>query len=186
MGDVAFSGVLFFQNIHYGGYSWPSGSTAIDLYCTFDTGSIASLRPGLVGIQPFVSATSSYWSYFALEPHPLCLQVTTMLGWVHNQEFFALCRETDHSAPQCAMSQLQQPTLRSGNFTAPRMGTVWRICLSWNKGNCTYPGTCTYRHVCSWCFQPSNPTRDCLTLIKPWASSGTHQPPASSARSFSL
>ena len=144
------------------------------------------------GVQGWLEYDCLFRQQAAIDPtlpwnliHP-GLQATTMLGQSARPGTFCLiCAETDHSAPQCAMAQLQQPTLRSGNSTTPRAGTVRRICSSWNEGNCMYPGTCTYRHVCSRCFQPLHPARDCRTLSRPWAGSGTHRPPASPARSSS-
>ena len=90
------------------------------------------------------------------------LQATTILGQqpVGSGTSCSLCRECDHVVSQCALAQLQPQIIRSSNPT--RSGTgLGRICSSWNDGACTYPGTCTYRHVCSNCFQASHPARSC-------------------------
>ena len=52
------------------------------------------------------------------------LQVTTIFGQCAGTgTFCSLCQEMDHSAPQCAMAQLQQPTMRGSTATAPRTTT---------------------------------------------------------------
>ena len=38
---------------------------------------------------------------------------------------------------------------------------VCRICISWNRGQCTLPGTCSYTHVCLTCNSRSHRACDC-------------------------
>lgn len=35
------------------------------------------------------------------------------------------------------------------------------ICMSWNAGACRFPGTCTYRHVCSSCSMVGHRSAEC-------------------------
>ena len=73
-----------------------------------------------------------------------------------------LCREPDHTAMHCALSQLQdQVTTRVPPVHASGRAPQRRICSSWNEGACIYPGSCSYRHVCSNCFQQSHKAKDC-------------------------
>ncbi len=78
--------------------------------------------------------------------------------------FCALCKGPDHLAAQCALAYLQQPAVppmvatTSGVRTrthsqARRQETMPRICISWNRGACSYPG-CTFRHICATCTEP--------------------------------
>ena len=75
--------------------------------------------------------------------------------------FCTLCRECDHVATQCALNQLQQATTRTVATAPGSRPPQRRICSSWNEGSCTYPGSCSYRHVCNNCFRPSHRARDC-------------------------
>lgn len=109
------------------------------------------------------------------------LQATTILSQCVGQgTFCTVCQECDHSSSQCAMMQLQQPILRSTSATLRIRTKARRICSSWNEGSCTYPGTCTYRHICSRCFQPSHMARDCQASKRAWAGPGGNRPPPTS------
>ena len=90
-----------------------------------------------------------------------------------------LCHEPDHITAQCAMLALQpyppssssgrpQPLFRAGS--APMGGpirrpvrpeTLERICVSWNRGRCSY-AACTFRHVCATCKRKGHKARDCM------------------------
>lgn len=87
--------------------------------------------------------------------------------------FCTLCRETDHTAERCALSYLQgplpqrPPTISPSPHARPgyqpprrRPESLSRICVSWNRGSCTYPGACNFRHVCAICRQ-RHMARDC-------------------------
>lgn len=113
------------------------------------------------------------------------LQATTILGQrTGTGTFCSLCQETDHSAPQCAMAQLQQPTMRASTATTPRT-TARRICSSWNEGRCAYPGSCSYRHICSRCFLPSHPARDCRMSSRSGTGPSSNRPLNTPPRSSS-
>lgn len=68
-----------------------------------------------------------------------------------------LCREPDHADSQCALASLQPPQPYAWPTTAgaaagrrvTRPDTLERICTSWNKGRCAFPGSCRFRHVCA-------------------------------------
>ena len=65
-----------------------------------------------------------------------------------------LCREPDHADSQCALASLQPPQPYAWPTTAgaaagrrvTRPDTLERICTSWNKGRCAFPGSCRFRH----------------------------------------
>ena len=102
------------------------------------------------------------------------IQAATLVGRTAGSTLLcSICREPDHTAGQCALSYLQPPT---GTSNAPGP-SVWppgpraplrrqpesmmNICVSWNKGHCTFPGTCRFRHACATCQQP-HMARDCV------------------------
>ena len=129
-----------------------------------------------------------------LEPS---LQASTMLGQRSSAgSFCTLCRECDHIAQHCALAPLQQqvnsgPAYNSSqpsgaNRPPKRPETLMHICVSWNKGTCRRPASCTYRHICATC-QLVHKARDCADtpanseykLIAPaTTSSGIGRPPA--------
>ena len=97
------------------------------------------------------------------------IQAATLVGRTAGSTLLcSICRKPDHTAGQCALSYLQPPT---GTSNAPGP-SVWppgpraplrrqpesmmNICVSWNKGHCTFPGTCRFR-----CQQP-HMARDCV------------------------
>ena len=94
------------------------------------------------------------------------LQATTILGQRATGQgtFCSVCQECDHTVAQCALAQLQQPTTRSATGSLARNAT--RICTSWNDGACTYPGSCSFRHVCSRCFRASHTVKSCRAQPK--------------------
>ena len=107
------------------------------------------------------------------------LQATTIFGQRSTTfgNFCSLCQECDHSAQQCALAQLQHPAVRSIPTQSRQPGrNLGRICSSWNDGACIYPGTCSYRHICSSCFQHSHRARDCRLSSRPKQGGGTVRP----------
>jgi len=95
----------------------------------------------------------------------------------------SICHEPDHSASLCAMQALQpqlSPSAMSpvtarplignpaGSAAAtggpirrlPRQETLERICVSWNRGRCSFP-SCKFRHICATCRQRGHKARDC-------------------------
>ena len=96
-----------------------------------------------------------------------------------------ICHELDHTAEICAMQVLQptppatsvapqpvlprpQPTSRlgvspsaAGPMRRPvRPETLERICVSWNKGRCSFP-SCNFRHICTTCKKRGHRAKDC-------------------------
>ena len=101
--------------------------------------------------------------------------------------FCSLCQDCDHPVSQCALAQFQQlPTGgQQGRQAQPRQALP-RICHSWNEGACTYPGRCTYRHVCLNCHQASHTARECRAPSRARTASGTARPyPTAPSRSSS-
>ena len=92
------------------------------------------------------------------------IQASTILGrnpFPYGGMYCTLCFETDHRADHCALQYFAQPTqqaVRPPNNRRPE--TMLRICYSWNRGNCSFPGRCTFRHVCATCFK-NHMARDC-------------------------
>ena len=83
-----------------------------------------------------------------------------------------LCHEPDHDAANCALLGLQSqppqlPPTRSG---VPMQGgpvrrtarpeTLERICVSWNRGRCSFP-SCSFRHICATCKRRGHRAREC-------------------------
>ena len=82
-----------------------------------------------------------------------------------------LCRGPDHVETQCALASLQpgppsslepQPMTSSpGMKRVVRPETLERICSSWNKGRCAFPGSCRFRHVCATCRSKGHRAKEC-------------------------
>ena len=90
----------------------------------------------------------------------------------------SLCHEPDHTAATCALlalhlhansqsqaqpAHLQVPTTGSpapGPLRRPRQETIDRICVSWNKGRCTFPA-CKLRHICAACREKGHRAKEC-------------------------
>ena len=93
------------------------------------------------------------------------LQAATILGQRSGQgAFCTLCRECDHTRAQCALAYLH-PLVSNGPAASRdpgvrRRSAVPNVCISWNQGACTYPGRCSYRHVCVTC-QQDHQAKDC-------------------------
>jgi hypothetical protein len=104
------------------------------------------------------------------------IQAATMFGGSQGPgTFCTLCREPDHFKETCALAYFQQPPTQArtgvdnpSSSTRPRgqlrrrseQETLNLVCRSWNKGNCSYPNSCRYRHICSTCYQ-GHRARDC-------------------------
>ena len=82
-----------------------------------------------------------------------------------------LCREPDS---QCALASLQFPQPQQHQQHQPwvsssppasrqvaRPETLERICSSWNRGRCAFPGSCRFRHICASCKRKGHRARDC-------------------------
>ena len=118
------------------------------------------------------------------------LQASTILGSaVRTPTFCTHCFDVDHSSHQCALtflhpnrSQSSQPSLyRDSVSTKRKLEASSRLCLSWNKGRCIFPGTCVFRHVCAVC-RLNHRACDCpdtpadSTFKRGSSSSGPRQP----------
>ena len=77
-------------------------------------------------------------------------------GAAHQRLSCTLCRGVDHSRNDCALAYLHPPTRSSPRYSN------WQhlVCTSWNRGNCLFPGRCSFRHVCATCYLPHK-ARDC-------------------------
>ena len=104
-----------------------------------------------LSINPLIS-----WN--TLEPS---LQASTILGQRNSSgTLYTLCQESDHSSNQCALAPLQQQLTSSTPANTPHPATAYRplkrpetllrICVAWNKGQCTRP-QCSFRHICATC-----------------------------------
>ena len=88
------------------------------------------------------------------------LQASMILGNPSQQTAYSqrllctLCRGVDHNRSDCALAYLHPPGPR-----APQR-SPYRFCTSWNKGNCMFPGRCSFRHACATCHLPHK-ARDC-------------------------
>ena len=108
-----------------------------------------------------------------------------------------VCHEPDHSASECAMmalepTQSQPPTLRPQPLPRPALAppggvarrpvrpeTLERICVSWNRGKCTFPN-CQFRHICATCRRRGHKAKECEETA---AASPYKLPPPSAGRS---
>lgn len=90
------------------------------------------------------------------------------------------CNEADHASQVCALAPLaprtkgsprEQPSNRGkapvprGKFSTPftpypPRGISQRVCHSWNKGRCAFPGVCAYSHICAVC-EGGHQAKDC-------------------------
>ena len=78
-------------------------------------------------------------------------------------------QEVDHTTSACAVTAIlprMQPPMFSwsssregdrqvsgkGKQPSPYHRSPPPICYSWNTGNCRFPGSCSYAHVCGNCY----------------------------------
>ena len=99
------------------------------------------------------------------------IQAATLVGRTAKPGLFCtLCRESDHSTGDCALGYLQptlmqplrpaMPTQRPAAQKQHPSARKETVCFSWNAGNCRFPGSCHFRHLCSRCNQPHR-VQDC-------------------------
>lgn len=77
-----------------------------------------------------------------------------------SSRFCSYCRESDHSNQECALVYVHSASPLPAQRVSTRHGSMQTICRSWNLGNCVFPGTCSYRHVCSLC-STRHKAKDC-------------------------
>ena len=116
------------------------------------------------------AATDPCIQWNALSPSLVAL---TFLGSRTDQgAFCTLCQEVDHSPQDCALRVLWEPPISCPQGTTEsqpcplvshrmRPETLERICVSWNKGRCAYPGSCTLKHKCATCRIFGHKASDC-------------------------
>ena len=86
--------------------------------------------------------------------------------------FCSLCREADHTIRQCALSYIYPArSPQSSSNQSIRQSPKNPICRSWNRGRCVFPGSCSYRHICSVCFG-HHAAKDCTKTSKPSHTNG--------------
>ena len=136
---------------------------------------------GLNTIGYFVSKRRLILAYHGTINLDPSLVASTFLGSLtERMAFCQFCREVDHNWEECALRSIRDP-LPISNTTpipgpsdpqsegrrrrrqaiCPRPETLDRICVSWNKGRCAYPGSCTFWHRCATCRQPGHIAHEC-------------------------
>ena len=116
--------------------------------------STLSWREWVAGIRSYLQEAGSHQSSPCVE----CIGVSPTLFchlWPTQWCRYLLhTLQGDRSCP-CPLAPLQLPTQ-----TQPTQFKQWpapvrcpesllHICISWNKGYCTYPGMCMYKHICA-------------------------------------
>ena len=109
--------------------------------------------------------------------HP-ALHSSLILGQRKSSALFCtLYKGVDHLATHCTLVPLQPPPAypsqvglrahpiqfdshRRPSGPPKRSGLPRSICLSWNRGSCSFPATCSYRHVCITC-QAEHQAKNC-------------------------
>ena len=135
----------------HGGQGWLQYDRVFRQQAALDT----SLRWN--ALQPAIQAST----LFSPGPAPTSVNNSVSSGGV----FCSLCRGVDHSDVSCALAYLQPPVTMPASYQPPPRPSkkhpsvaAHSLCISWNRGRCVYPGSCTYRHVCSVCFR-AHPAR---------------------------
>ena len=67
------------------------------------------------------------------------------------------CQGIDHTS-QCALVSIEPAVQQAGMEPCCHSYN----CASWNREACSFPGTCSYCHVCSICFG-THKARECLS-----------------------
>ena len=109
------------------------------------------------------------------------LHASTVLSFrVGPGQVCTVCHEPDHSVHTCALQPLQPQPYPSSSAARPPFGpqsgptasaggpirravrpeTLERICVSWNRGRCSFPA-CKYCHVCAVCKQRGHRAKEC-------------------------
>ena len=87
------------------------------------------------------------------------------------------CNETDNSPEECALAPVLPATKtpqKEQDWRLPSMSRLGkrppqgpaapalrRLCLSWNRGSCIFPGACSFKHICALCDSPDHQAKDC-------------------------
>ena len=105
------------------------------------------------------------------ELNPSLHASTVMAYRAGTSQCCVLCHEPDHGAHACALVGLQAapPTLQQQTGLTsqagpirrqPRPETAERICVSWNRGRCSFP-SCSFRHICATCKCRGHRAKEC-------------------------
>ena len=98
------------------------------------------------------------------------LHTSAILG-THNSTgpLCSLCKGSDHTTPSCSLGYLQQGMtlnhqnlflVADKNLQIRHPELTERICVSWNKLSCIYPGSWSYSNICATC-QVGHKAREC-------------------------
>ncbi len=89
-------------------------------------------------------------------------QATFMRQAGHNGKVWMHCRKTDHQDHECALAPILDRAFDSGSSppspvkwgcgmrakAMQRPETLENICISWNRGHCSFMSNCKVQHVC--------------------------------------
>ena len=84
------------------------------------------------------------------------------------------CNEANHAPEDCALAPMTpsvRPTppdrlpfaLHSPRHPPPfnpPLPATKKLCISWNRGQCSFPGACSFRHSCAICDSRDHRARD--------------------------
>lgn len=107
------------------------------------------------------------WTRLDHSLHAACLSGSQLGGGPGRSKLCSLCSGSDHTSATCALKSVNQPPTQRPlpHDTAPThvlsRTPERKVCLSWNRGKCAFPGACSYAHVCVTCRSPAHPARDC-------------------------
>ena len=94
--------------------------------------------------------------------------------FIGNEPLPTVCshyNELDHRSDECVLAKPSpQDKDKPGKQSFCQLGpsrtsgtkhSTPRICLSWNSGQCIFPGMCEYMHLCHTCHETDHRARDC-------------------------
>ena len=127
------------------------------------------------------------WSRLDHSLHAACLSGASESGC--RSRLCSICSSADHTAVSCALKSVQEPlTPAPGSRPLPPGGRASpparerKVCMSWNRGKCAFPGLCSYAHICATCRSTAHPAKDCVAtpadcVATPADSAFRHPPP---------
>ncbi len=123
---LAYARLMILEASRHGHLGW------LDYDCSFRQQAAANPSLPWNTLSPALHATNILGNFTGKPSRLLC----------------SLCRGVDHTRNKCALAYLHP---KSHPPPPTFMHTKTRVCNSWNRGSCIYPGTCTYNHVCATC-----------------------------------
>ena len=102
--------------------------------------------------RPLIPACSGMLSTQSYRQRPSLVNTHLEVPFVR----FARNATTTHPSVRWPNSNHQLSVL-----PLPCHDSMGRICTSWNEGARIYPGSCSFRHVYSKCYQQSHRAKDC-------------------------